>query len=829
MKEPVISGMATNLIRTLLLAAASTALLHAQFAIPNSKLDPARDTNSLHRIKQTTLPEQYIWTAGDAAALRPDHAKFSYRQRRRKIEPHFFRGAFRVPQIPAAATLYIAGPRSVKAYLNGKLVLDTTADPKSPLATHVFRADVRSAMQSGRNLLAIEAVRGFGIVAASDSPAIQQLAFGETLVAKIVPAPPGVEAPAMAYSEGSWRSILAAPQGWQSPACDDSAWLRVQSLGAIESSPEFFQWNLDAGLYDWPGYIGMSPYLRTYPLVASSITKRSGEFDNITALTSASSHAPFNVHVPAGTTDTNAPSLLLDFGREVAGRLLVHSDCNCEARILLSYGESEGEALSGENYLGANLLTIPPHGLARGPKSGFRYAWLRFVGGAPRTAFRSIRLEGIAYPVQYVGSFASSDPLLNRIWQTAAYTAHLCMQDGIWDAPKRDRGWWAGDLAASGPVISDVFGDRTLLNDTLMHLVPAAGQDVNGIPGYTALWIVTLADLYRHSGDKAALLQKHAALLQLLQQMDSELDSSGRFLNPHHRWLFVDWSPGLFAFTSDAEEGTELEFVLAFRDGAWLLNRLGDTSSARRYNARAASLAEQARKQFLDSNGVFGDRWQLNAMAVLAGVATPRDYPAIWSRVFRGIGSNGTQTQTISPYFNDSLIDAMARMGHRRAALAWMREYWGGMLAGGATSFWEAYDLRWDKQHPHSHLEADGTTGYFVSLAHGWSAGPASWLMQQLLGVKSKGAGFRNVQIRPDLAGLNWIRGSVATPRGPIRISEDQKRVKVDIPEQTDAVVLLPAGKWLQNGVTITGEPAESGGRLQVMLHKAGHYEFIKK
>ena len=821
--------MATTLIRALWLAAVSAVLVHAQSTISAGKLDPARDPNRLHRVKQTPLPEQYIWTAGDAAALRPDHAKFSYRQRQRKIEPHFFRGTFDVTQIPAAATLYIAGPRSVKAYLNGKLVLDATADPKSPLATHVFRADVRSALQTGRNVLAIEAVRGLGIVAASDSPAIQQLAFGETLVAKIVPAPLGIEAAAMASSDASWRSIVAAPQGWNSPAFDDSTWPRVQSLGAIESSPEFLQWNLDAGLYDWPGYVGMSADLRTYPLDASSITKRAGKFENITALTRTAAHAPLIVHIPAGATETDAPSLLLDFGREVAGRLLVESDCNCTARILLSYGESEGEALSGENYLGTNLLTIPPHGIARGPKSGFRYAWLRFAGGAQRTAFRSIRVEGIAYPVQYVGSFASSDPLLNRIWQTAAYTAHLCMQDGIWDAPKRDRGWWAGDLAASGPVISDVFGDRTLLDDTLTHLIPAAGQDVNGIPGYTALWIVTLADLYRRSGDKAGLEQKHAALLQLLQQMDSGLDPSGRFLNPHHRWLFVDWAPGLFAFTSEAEEGTELQFVLAFRDGAWLLNQFGDTAAAQRYDARAASLAAQARKQFLDANGVFGDRWQLNAMSVLAGVATPRDYPAIWSRVFRGIGSNGTQTQTISPYFNDFLIEAMARMGHRGTALTWMREYWGGMLAEGATNFWEAYDLRWDKQHPHSHLQADGTTGYFVSLAHGWSAGPASWLMQQLLGVKSTGAGFSAVQIRPDLAGLQWIRGSMATPRGPIRVSENQSRVQVEIPPETDATVLLPAGQWLQNGAAVTAESAESGARLRIVLHKAGLFEFVKK
>ena len=34
----------------------------------------------------------------------------------------------------------------------------------------------------------------------------------------------------------------------------------------------------------------------------------------------------------------------------------------------------------------------------------------------------------------------------------------------------------------------------------------------------------------------------------------------------------------------------------------------------------------------------------------------------------------------------------MAASGHRQEALGWIREYWGGMVKEGATSFWEGYD-----------------------------------------------------------------------------------------------------------------------------------------
>ena len=64
------------------------------------------------------------------------------------------------------------------------------------------------------------------------------------------------------------------------------------------------------------------------------------------------------------------------------------------------------------------------------------------------------------YPVEYKGSFACSDDLLTRIWYMGAYTAHLCMQEDIWDAPKRDRARWMGDLHVSGAVINLAFADR---------------------------------------------------------------------------------------------------------------------------------------------------------------------------------------------------------------------------------------------------------------------------------------------------------------------------------------------------------------------------------
>jgi alpha-L-rhamnosidase len=535
-------------------------------------------------------------------------------------------------------------------------------------------------------------------------------------------------------------------------------------------------------------------------------------------------------------TMDHAPSLLLDFGREVAGRLLIRSACDCTAKVMVSYGESVSEALNNGHYLGENLLTISPHGVARGPKSGFRYAWIHVLGGAPQMAFRSIEVEGIAYPVTYAGSFVSSDARLNTIWKTAAYTAHLCMQDGVWDAPKRDRGWWAGDLDVSGPVIEEVFGDTRPLKETLTQLLPPKSEPVNGIPGYTALWITSLASVYRQDGNMHDLQALHAGLLQLLAQMDAEFDGSGNFLNRGHRWLFVDWSPGLFESTPQAVTGTEMQFLRGYRAGAWLLKQIGDDQQAQAYEQKADTLQTRLRQQFQQTGGLYSGSPQLNALAVLSGVADAGEYAQIWKDSLSNVGNAGPDEPIISPYFNDYLLQAMTEMGHRQAALDWVRSYWGGMIDEGATSFWEAYDLRWPRKDPHTALQADGRVGYYVSLAHGWSSGPAAWLLEEILGIHATEAAFHTVTIRPDLLDLQWVRGSVATPHGAIGVAVQRKaltRIELTLPAGIAATVLVPVlhptDKIVVNGVAVSSTQAEGGARASILLRTAGQYTITSR
>ena len=109
---------------------------------------------------------------------------------------------------------------------------------------------------------------------------------------------------------------------------------------------------------------------------------------------------------------------------------------------------------------------------------------LATMGGTEygNTAFRFVRIDNreedelelreicavfLFRDLDYKGSFACDDPLLNRIFQTASYTLQLCMQDYLWDGAKRDRLIWMGDLHPEITAANVLFGETDVVKRSL--------------------------------------------------------------------------------------------------------------------------------------------------------------------------------------------------------------------------------------------------------------------------------------------------------------------------------------------------------------------------
>lgn len=738
----------------------------------------------------TPLTEEYIWTKNDAAVLRPDATLSNLKKDDWKVDPHAFRAWCTVQRAAKQATLYLAGPRHVRVWMNGVLLHDRAAKIQRHAGFTTFRLDVAATLHTGRNLVAIEAVRGYGSHHHTNSLKTSWLNSGEVMVAKLlVQRSDGHEFVALS-SDGQWKSKANATGAWMSQGYDDSAWEAVTSLGGMESDPDFFQWNADAGLYAWPGYFGEASYLANYLLPASKIEDTS-----------------------MGT--------IYDFGREINGRAWVQSAQHTSGHVEICYGESKGELLH-DPFLGEIGLDVAPHTIARGPKTGFRY--LRVKSSTPLNKFK-ILAEGIYDPVVQTGHFICDDETINRIFITSAYTAHLSMQDSILDGIKRDRGRWIGDDEVIHRVIADLYGDSRLVRSGLIEALGTepAEEHVNGLPGYSAWWIIAEYEYIRRWNDIRQLQLVKDRMIKLLAHMQKDIDGNFLYREQLHQKPFIDWAYNLSSDTSDARLTLDLEYLYAFRRASDLLALMGESGYARQYRVFAEQMQLAAQKHLRSKSGGYGDRLQSNAMAVLSGVVTDKGAAASVGAILGRVRGRQSSFDTITPYYGSYLLEAMSKLNRNEEALQWMRHYWGGMLKQGATSFWEAWDPFWQSDDPHARLQADDQTGYYTSLAHGWSSGPAAWLLEEIAGIQAIEAGYRVTQIDPELCGMHWMKAEMPTPLGSIHLHVRQDHFLLQIP--AGMKVLVPAYHWRFSGHSAAAYLSASG---YYELTRPGRYAFAK-
>jgi hypothetical protein len=134
------------------------------------------------------------------------------------------------------------------------------------------------------------------------------------------------------------------------------------------------------------------------------------------------------------------------------------------------------------------------------------------------------------------------------------------------------------------------------------------------------------------------------------------------------------------------------------------------------------------------------------------------------------------------------MLRAMAKAGDYTGALNRIREYWGGMLDLGATTFWEDFDLEWmnnaariDELVPEGKVDVHGSYGNYCyknfrhSLCHGWASGPVSWLSEHILGIQIVEPGCKVIRINPNLGDLQWVEGTFPTPYGIITIRHEKQ------------------------------------------------------
>lgn len=488
-------------------------------------------------------------------------------------------------------------------------------------------------------------------------------------------------------------------------------------------------------------------------------------------------------------------SVLLDYGVEIHGgiRLLAWQDSTRRgAKVRIRFGESVSEAmaeLGGENNAtndhARRDLTVEVGMMSMNQigETGFRFVRIDLEEENAELILKSICAVLVYKDVPYRGSFTCNDPLLNRIWDVGAYTVHLNMQEYVWDGIKRDRLVWIGDMHPEMMAIQTVFGADSSVEKSLDYIrkeTPLPGW-MNTMASYSMWYVIIVYDWYLRTGKKEFLEKQKDYLIGLQAQLSAHIDENGKDTVVDGR--FLDW-PSV-GKPKQVDAGVQALHVMATRSLMKIFEVIGETEQAAKCQADLA-LLENCPQDYEDSK-------QAAALLVMAGL---KDAAEVNENLLSKGGAKGMST-----FMGYYVLTAMAMAGNYEGALNCIRDYWGGMLSLGATTFWEDFDIAWlENASRIDELPEDGKVdvhatygdhcyvGHRHSFCHGWAGGATPWLTENVLGIRVLEPGCRKIKIEPHLGDLEWAKGSYPTPYGDVVVSHVKKEdgsveSQVQVPE----------------------------------------------
>ncbi len=492
------------------------------------------------------------------------------------------------------------------------------------------------------------------------------------------------------------------------------------------------------------------------PALASELEGWEASIDGVEYTRAVPGGLPTGDELPqmAVTLNNYAPCCY-DAGREI----LAWVEVRAVAKPEFGFGESLFELENRDPELSEqNLELVEKAPGIWGSPTLLAFRYLRVKG----EGIEGVNCRAAFTPARYRGAFAA-DPELTRIWMCSAYTLRLCLYHFQIDGIKRDRLPWVGDLALSLLANAYVFGDPEPVRRTLTVLGRAGIREkhLNGIVDYS-LWYLICHDLFQLYWDDKEFLELQYAEIKDLVHVLFEQSGDELFLPPG-TWLFIDWVEG--------EKMTALQILYywALNAAARLAGRMDDLELAcncrdyaRRLQGKIMATAYDRDKGLFfagPGNPASGFTRHPNFLAILAGVVSGEQVRAVAEALA------GTEMAPVGTPYQASLeILALYRAGKAENAIERLRKLWGGMLAMGATTFFEAYDEAKQGDEHYSFYRRP----YGLSLCHAWSAGPAALLPIIFFGAEPTGDGWSDYKIDKLADMPRDAAVSIPTPNGEI-------------------------------------------------------------
>ena len=719
-----------------------------------------------------------------------------------------FRKSFTLDSVPAEFPVKIACDSKYWLWVNGKQVVFEGGIKRgpNPNGTYFDRVCLASSLQEGRNEIAI-LVWHFG-----------KHGFSHNDSGKVGLIVDGGSAKVPLRSDASWRVIrhsayenAADPQpnyrlpegnlhydarkampGWQTePNC--AAWPQAIELGKAPCAP----WGelVERPILPWKDY-GIREYAHTVETTADQLDRR------------ARLRNPERIKQAAQQRKQQKQPV--DKRRVLVGEL----PYNCHVHPVMTINAPAGLKIDVQTDLltnGRDYFLRAEYVTADGKQTFEFPGWLN--GHEVRyflpegVSVESIGYRETGYNAEFVGTFACDNPRLNKLWEKSRRTLYVTMRDTYMDCPERERAQWWGDAvneigeafyvfdAVNGPKLARkgmlelaAFQrkDKTLYSPVPAG-IPAGGTTKNlqdgswsrELPrqmlasvGFYGFW-----NYYRCTGDESAIRAVFPAVRDYLSVW--ELDERGLVKHRTGEWDWTDWGQNM-----DVAVLENAWFHLALRGAREMAKLLGKDDDAKGYQEQMERIEAAYNKAFWQGEfyrspshtGETDDRG--NALAVVAGLASPEYYPAIT----KFLGENFHA----SPYMEKYVLEALFLMGKADAGIARMLQRYSSMIDCAETTLWENF--------ARAGVDEPGSGTY----NHAWSGGPLTMMHQYIAGIEPTEPGFKRFSVKPQLGQLQQVETTVPTPHGSIELVVTREKnggllVKLLVPNGTTADVAVGA------------------------------------
>ena len=373
----------------------------------------------------------------------------------------------------------------------------------------------------------------------------------------------------------------------------------------------------------------------------------------------------------------------------------------------------------------------------------FRYVRIRVkqCSRGSKFCFKNISARAVSS-----GDFSKYTPIVGAseldaaIDRVSAVTLRDSMQTCLEDGPKRDRRLWLGDLRLQAIANYATFRDFDVVKRSLYLVAGCAFKDgspatavyekpqmrnANGrqILDYTALFPLMLLEYYNETGDRQTVEDLWPTATAACNKVLTTVDDTGLVKENNGFWNFIDWQNGFNRQAS--EQGAIIYGLDSMCSLAKVLSKEDETkhlpAMIEKMRRRAVEALWDAERGVWISGKERNVSWMSQAYLALAKAGSEEMRRGSLSRIRTLKGVVPPRT----PYAYHYFVEGLWSMGMKSEAIGLIREYWGGMVAKGADTFWEAYDPKNDFVSPYNSVLLN-------SYCHAWSCTPSYWLRKAI-------------------------------------------------------------------------------------------------